>query len=223
MPKQSGNGLGRFLHPSPHAATAHGVTIGTPRLYEVASALLGLRRRAVYRRLIEAAPVQPGDRVLDIGCGPGFFTRLLAEAVGPGGTVVGVDAAPEMVAYADRRARGLGNCRFQVGAAESLPFEPASFDVVVSSLMVHHLPDAERPRAFQEMRRVLTPGGRVLVADVRVPGQGHGWRLVLALSGLSGMARHAPALEPLAAAAGFREIRLGDASRWLRYVRAAAA
>jgi ubiquinone/menaquinone biosynthesis C-methylase UbiE len=215
--------LGHLMHRSSRSASAHGITIGTPRIYEVFTAVMGLRRRAVFGRLVQASGARPGDRVLDVGCGPGFFTRLLAEAVGPDGAVVGVDAAPEMISYASRKARGMENCRFQVGAAESLPFDPGSFDVVVSSLMVHHLPDDMRRLAFREMRRVLVPNGRILVADVRAHGHGHGWRLVMAVTGLSGMARHAPTLEPLAAEAGFRNIRTGDASRWLRYVRANAA
>jgi ubiquinone/menaquinone biosynthesis C-methylase UbiE len=216
-------GHGHWLHPSSRSASAHGVTIGTPRLYEVFTTVMGLRRRAVLRRLVEASGVRPGDRVLDVGCGPGFFTRLLAEAVGPDGRVVGVDAAPEMIAYASRKASGIRNCRFQVGAAESLPFDPGSFDVVVSSLMLHHLPDDERPVALREMRRVLVPQGRLMVADVRTPGPGHGWRLVMRVAGLSGMMRHAPSLEPLAAAAGFQDIRIGQPSSWLQYVQAIAA
>ena len=107
-------------HPSSHPA-GHGITIGTPRFYDLSANLLffGTRRRS-YRRLLAAAGVQPGNRVLDIGCGPGYFARMLARAVGPNGAVVGIDAAPEMIDYARRRARRLANIRFETGAAEAL-------------------------------------------------------------------------------------------------------
>lgn len=216
-------GHGHLLHPSSHSASAHGVTIGTPRLYEVFTAVIGLRRGGVFRQLVEASGVRPGDRVLDVGCGPGSFTRLIAEAVGPDGRVVGVDAAPEMIAYASRKAKTMHNCHFQVGAAESLPFDPGSFDVVVSSLMLHHLPDEERPLALREMRRVLVPQGRIMIADVRAPDRGHGAGLLMRVAGLSGMMRHTLNLEPLVADAGFQDIRVGATSSWLQYVQAIAA
>jgi trans-aconitate methyltransferase len=84
----------RLFHPSSRAA-GHGITIGTPRLYDLSANLIfvGTRRRS-YRKLLEAAGVQSGDRTLDIGCGPGYFTRMLAETVGPAGSAVGIDAAP---------------------------------------------------------------------------------------------------------------------------------
>src|SRR2546427_4967101 len=126
----------KLFHPSTRPS-GHGITIGTPRFYDLSAAVLfgGTRRRS-YRRLLLAARVQPGDRVLDVGCGPGFFARMLTKTVGPEGSVVGIDAAPEMIEYAGQKARRLANCRFQPGAAESLAFPDASFDVVVSSLMM---------------------------------------------------------------------------------------
>src|SRR5206468_1815079 len=110
-------------------------------------ALLPGGRRRSYRRLLVAGGVRRGDRVLDVGCGPGYLARMLAEVVGPEGSVVGIDAAPEMTDYASRRARHLSNCRFQPGTAESLAFPDATFDVVVSSLVMHHLTAEGRLRA----------------------------------------------------------------------------
>src|SRR5438270_10254732 len=121
----------RLFHPSSRPS-GRGITIGTPRFYDAfASLLFGGSRRRSYRQLLVAGGVQPGDRVLDVGCGPGYFARMLAEAVGATGSVVGIDAAPEMIEYASRKARRLSNCRFQSGAAESLAFPDATFDVVV--------------------------------------------------------------------------------------------
>ncbi|HEY8735669.1 MAG TPA: class I SAM-dependent methyltransferase [Candidatus Dormibacteraeota bacterium] len=208
-------------HPSSRPS-GHGITIGTPRFYDLSAAVLfgGTRRRS-YRQLLLAGGVKPGDRVLDIGCGPGFFARMLAQAVGAEGSVVGIDAAPEMIEYAGRKARRLANCRFQPGTAESLAFPDASFDVVVSSLMVHHLPDEIRLKAAREMRRVLRPGGTLLLADFTIPERGS-WRLVASITGHAGdtWRRRMTPLEPLVAAADFAQVRSGDAPPWLHYVRA---
>jgi ubiquinone/menaquinone biosynthesis C-methylase UbiE len=73
----------KLFHPSSRPA-GHGITIGTPRLYDLSAALLPGGRRRAYRTLLEAADVRPGDRALDVGCGPGYLARMLAEAVGSG-------------------------------------------------------------------------------------------------------------------------------------------
>jgi ubiquinone/menaquinone biosynthesis C-methylase UbiE len=212
----------KLFHPSSRPA-GHGITIGTPRLYDLSAGLffVGTRRRS-YRKLLDAAGVQPGDRVLDIGCGPGYFARMMAEAVGPAGSVVGIDAAPEMIEYASRKARQLPNCRFQAGTAESLAFPDATFDVVVSSLMMHHLPDEVRLQAVGDMKRVLRPGGTLLLADFTIPTRG-GWRVVAALTGHTAarsMVRRVSPLEPLVEEAGFTEVRSGDAPPWLHFTSA---
>jgi len=197
----------------------HGITIGTPRFYDLAGAVLFRGRRRSYRVLLAAAGVRRGDRVLDVGCGPGTFARMLAAATGPEGSVVGIDAAPEMTEYASRRARRLTNCRFQPGAAQSIPFPDAAFDVVVSSLAMHHVPEQERGRAVREMLRVLRPGGTLLLADYR-PGEGMLSRLHASLGPVRAMQRRVSPLEPLVADAGFTELVPGDAPPWLHYVRA---
>jgi ubiquinone/menaquinone biosynthesis C-methylase UbiE len=212
-----------LFHPSSRPA-GHGITIGTPRFYDLsAKVLFAGRRRRSYQRLIAAGEVQRGDRVLDIGCGPGYFARMLAEAVGPEGAVVGIDAAPEMIEYANRKARSLKNCRFESGAAESLTFPDASFDVVASSLMMHHVPGELQLQAVREMRRVLRPGGRLVLADFTIPERG-AWRIVASLTGHAGdMARRmASPVEALAAEAGFTDLSSGDSPPWLHYVKATA-
>jgi ubiquinone/menaquinone biosynthesis C-methylase UbiE len=215
--------LSSLFHPSSRPA-GHGITIGTPRFYDLSAELLfaGLRRRS-YQRLITAGEVQRGDRVLDIGCGPGYFVRMLADAVGPEGSVVGIDAAPEMIEYANSKARSLKNCRFESGAAESLAFPDASFDVVASSLMMHHVPGELQLEAVREMRRVLRPGGTLVLADFTIPDRG-GWRIVASLTGHAGdMAmRMVSPVEALAADAGFSDLRSGDSPPWLHYVKATA-
>lgn len=211
---------GKLFHPSSRPA-GHGITIAAPRFYELFGAVfLGGRRRS-YGKLLVAAEVRPGDRVLDVGCGPGSLTRMLARAVGAEGAAVGIDAAPENTEYATRKARRLPNCSFQPGTAESLDFPDGGFDLVVSSLVMHHLPEESRLQAVREMRRVLRPGGTLLLADFRIPERGP-WRLVARLTGHTEMERRVPALEPLVAEAGFTEPRSGEAPPWLHYVRATA-
>ena len=213
--------LAHLFPRSSHSSTTRGHTLGAPRAYDafVTFFFLG-RRRATFESLIRAAGVKPGQRVLDVGCGTGYFASLLADAVGPGGLVVGVDASPEMIEYAGHRRGGRpDNCQFQVGMAESLSFPAEHFDVVVSSLFMHHLPADLQRTALDEMRRVLRPGGAVLIAEARVPSTGV-MRLLARLHGYDRMARAVPDLERIIADAQFEEVCSGEAPPWLRYARA---
>jgi ubiquinone/menaquinone biosynthesis C-methylase UbiE len=212
--------LGSLLHGSSRPASSTGRTIGTPRLYDLVTAVLfGGRRRKAFRSLATAAGARPGDRILDVGCGTGFFVRLLAEAVGPKGEVVGVDAAPEMVAHAAARSRSLANCRFEVGSAGALVYPDGDFDIVVSSLTLHHLAPEDQLPAITEMRRLLRPSGRLLVAEFHAP-TGHGWNLLLGPTGLASMRHAVPRVESLVTEAGFADIERGEVPPWLEYVRA---
>jgi ubiquinone/menaquinone biosynthesis C-methylase UbiE len=117
-----------------------------------------------------------------------------------------------------RRARRLPNCRFQPGAAESLALPDGAFDVVASSLMVHHLPEEARLGAVREMRRVLRPGGGLLLADFRSQSAARGACSVRSTA--PGPCSAGPAPEPLVAEPHFTELHSGDAAPRLRYVRA---
>ena len=207
-------------HPSEYPATMHG-HMGGPRLYDTfADVFFFGRRRATFVALVAAAGVQPGQRVLDVGCGTGYFARLLADGVSRDGLVVGIDPSPSMISYASRQTGGASKCQFQVGTAEALEFPAEHFDVVVSSLVMHLLPEDLRVAALQEMRRVRRPGGKLLVAEAQQPRHGLGWRVLVRVHGYGRMARMVPDLEPLAAQAGFGQIRTGEALPWLRYVQA---
>lgn len=211
--------LGRLLHGQGNPSTP-GVTIGPARAYEVISALgFAGRRRAVFSRLVALSGAKPGDRAVDVGCGTGYLTRMLAEAVTPGGVVVGIDPSPSVIGYAERVTTN-GACAYQLGIAEELELPDASTDVVVSSLMIHHLPQRLRARAFEEMFRVLRPGGGLLVADFRPPTGRLGRRLVGLAAGPAMRDNPVHLLESLAGGAGFVVEDSGDVRPLLHYVRA---
>ena len=110
-------------------------------------------------------PLNPGEQVLDIGCGAGVDTILAAMLVGPAGSAVGVDIVPEMIARAETNLRELGieNASFQNTSGESLSFDDNSFNVVISNGAINLIPDKEK--ALSEIKRVLKPAGRLMVAD----------------------------------------------------------
>ncbi|MFE3453014.1 class I SAM-dependent methyltransferase [Nonomuraea sp. NPDC059194] len=145
-----------------------GGTIDHPRSYELLSSVAFLgRRREIFTRIGALSGARPGDRVLDVGCGTGYLSRILSPLIGPTGQVTGVDPSPQMIGYAMERAPG--NCSYVVGEGQALDLPDASFDIVVSSLAVHHMPVDARGEAVREMARVLRPGGRLLIVEFRPP------------------------------------------------------
>jgi ubiquinone/menaquinone biosynthesis C-methylase UbiE len=109
--------------------------------------------------MAKLARVQPGERVLDVACGTGALACAVAERVGPGGQVVGLDANEGMLEVARRKR---DDVEWRSGRAESLPFPDASFDAVVSQFGLMFFED--RAAALREMMRVLRRGGRLAVA-----------------------------------------------------------
>lgn len=151
-----------------HHDDGSGGVITHPRGYELFAGAWFLGQRArTWDRLVALADPRPGDRVLDVGSGTGYFARRIAPVVEPGGSVVGIDPSQPMLVYA--AAHAPANCTFQAAGAEDVPFGDASFDLVVSSLAFHHFPVDRRADAVREMFRVLRPGGRLFIADFRPP------------------------------------------------------
>jgi SAM-dependent methyltransferase len=153
------------------AATGHrvpgGILIGDPVVYDALSRLLlGPLYRPIAANVAAVAP--DGARVLEVGCGPGHLSLRLARQHGL--QVTGLDLDPAMIARAranaDRPGNGDGRRpSFLVGDAASLAFPDASFDLVVSTLSMHHW--ADPTAGLAEIGRVLRPGGRALVWDFR--------------------------------------------------------
>jgi ubiquinone/menaquinone biosynthesis C-methylase UbiE len=140
-------------------------------VYDVFEPMLMMGRQAEYDfKIREILALKPSDRVLDLGCGTGLLCRLLADQLDPaqGGLAVGIDAAARMIDVAQKK-RSHPACRFEVMAAEDLALEDASFDAVVSSLFFHHVDLDLKQRALAEAKRVLKPGGRLVIADMHTP------------------------------------------------------
>ncbi|HEY7631977.1 MAG TPA: methyltransferase domain-containing protein [Thermoleophilaceae bacterium] len=114
---------------------------------------------------LAALELQPGERVIDIGCGPGYLASEMAEAVGQDGFVLGVDPSPSMLAIAERRdrVRGAARVKLEEGSATGLPSPDDSFDVAVSTQVYEYVPDMEA--ALAEVRRILKPRGRLAILD----------------------------------------------------------
>ena len=110
-------------------------------------------------KVADAARIQRGQRVLDVGCGTGVLTKEIASRVGSDGGAVGIDPNPGMLAVAAEQA---GIAEWREGIAESLPFADRSFDAVASQFALMFFRD--RVRGLREMLRVLRPGGRLAVA-----------------------------------------------------------
>jgi arsenite methyltransferase len=118
------------------------------------------RRELVYAALRP----QEGERILDIGCGPGFYVAELAERVGREGFVMGVDRSPQVLALAAERSAARANVAFAEADATSLPAKDGDFDAALSVQVLEYVTDVED--ALAELHRSLRPGGRVVIWDV---------------------------------------------------------
>jgi ubiquinone/menaquinone biosynthesis C-methylase UbiE len=151
-----------------------GIVLHKARLYDAFLWLVSLGRERSHReKTLDLVSLKPGESVLDIGCGTGTLAIAAKGRVGPSGRVYGVDASPEMLARARKKADKAGTeVSFKNGIVEALPFPDCQFDVVLSTVMLHHLGRDARRQCAQEVRRVLKPGGRVLAVDFARPAEG---------------------------------------------------
>jgi ubiquinone/menaquinone biosynthesis C-methylase UbiE len=194
--------------PGPETA---GKTLHWAGQYDLFTTLFGMGVNARNSRaIIELAKVKPGDSVLDVACGTGNLTLTAASYAGPQGKVHGIDASREMIDAARRKAARTGSgVAFDTGLAEKLAFPDATFDVVISRLAIHHLPDELKRAAFAEMLRVLKPGGRLLIADFVQPSNHILNHITSALVGPAMLQTSAWSLPPMLTEAGFAELSAG--------------
>jgi len=120
------------------------------------------------QRTVTLAGIQVGETVLDVGCGTGTLAILVQQGVGVSGHVTGVDPGTQEIARArSKAARRHLPIDFQVGVIEHLAFPDQTFDVVLSTIMMHHLPDGLKRQGLAEIARVLKPEGRLVIADFK--------------------------------------------------------
>jgi ubiquinone/menaquinone biosynthesis C-methylase UbiE len=139
------------------------------RFYDRYNSIFGFGK-GFRERIVDKASLKPGERVLDCGCGTGTLALVAKRRVGPTGSVHGIDISADQLARAREKAQRENlDIEFREGSIDELPFPDASIDAVFSTLMLHHLPRPVKEGAFREMRRVLKPGGRVVIADFGPP------------------------------------------------------
>ena len=117
-------------------------------------------------RTAKLARIQPGEQVLDVGCGTGTLAIEVQSRVGRAGRVFGIDPGTQQIARArSKAARRNLPIDFQIGVIEQLAFPDQTLDVVLSTLMMHHLSNSLKRQGLAEIARVLKPGGRLVIAD----------------------------------------------------------
>jgi demethylmenaquinone methyltransferase/2-methoxy-6-polyprenyl-1,4-benzoquinol methylase/phosphoethanolamine N-methyltransferase len=173
---------------------------------------------------LELAGLAPGDKVLDVGCGTGTLTIAAKARAGASGEVHGIDAAPEMIEVARRKAAAQDvDVDFQVGLIEDIPFPDDAFDLVLSSFMLHHLPADLKRAGFVEIHRVLKPDGRFLAVDLEMPTHHLFASLSALFLGREMVHSGIPVLVPELEEAGFCEVSGGRTRhRVISYLQGAA-
>ena len=187
----------------PAAVKTKGVLLHWASAYDVLNGLHFLGREQSCRDwTVGLAEVAHGHDVLDVGCGTGNLTMAAKVRAGDG-RVCGIDGASEMIRRAERKAadKRIGIV-YRVGLIEDIPFPDNAFDVVLSSLMLHHLPKELKRQGVAEIARVLRPGGRFTAVDLNPPMLGN--------------------IEVVADAMrdnGFRDMRRGRTEFWTLFLR----
>lgn len=204
--------------PGGHHDRARGL-IRWPRVYDLLVKAMTLGREDRLRdRIVALGRVEAGEAVLDVGCGTGTLLRAVARGAPGVARLCGIDPAAEMVAHARRLATREGvTVEVNQAFADALPFDDSTFDVVFCTLVIHHLPPSTTAAALREMRRVLRPGGRLVVADFK---RGHHRPLGTRLHDKIGRLFHPRRASPVAPfgtasleEAGFESVEEGDLGR----------
>jgi ubiquinone/menaquinone biosynthesis C-methylase UbiE len=134
-------------------------------------ALTPAEKSRLRQKQIELAEIKEGETVLEVGCGTGVMSVLARLKTGNRGKVHGIDIADKMIKQARKKAEKLGlDIDFKVSSIDSLPFPDNHFDVVIASMMFHHLPVNIKENGLKEIYRVLKGDGRLLLSDFSTPG-----------------------------------------------------
>ncbi|MER9868598.1 methyltransferase domain-containing protein [Mesorhizobium sp. M0136] len=156
-----------------HGASDRGIGIVLHRAagYDWLARVLTFGREGRFREhMLRLAKLRPGEAVLDVACGTGTLAIAAKRLVGSDGSVTGVDASAEMIERARAKAKRSGlDLTFVNGTAQKLPFKDARFDIVIGTLMLHHLSKPVRSAFVREAARVLKPAGRLLLIDFGRP------------------------------------------------------
>ncbi len=187
-----------------------GQTISWARFYDLFVGLVfsgGVQK--MMRSMVRLAQIQSGENVLDVGCGTGTLAILVKQTAGKNAAIHGLDAAPEMIERARQKAqRAKVAVDFQTGLVEDIRFPDGTFDVVMNSMMMHHLPAGLKEKALVEMYRVLKPGGRLLIMDFEPPKKGlYKAFLTLLLGAMTAIDN--TTIPPLVEGAGFTDVKKG--------------
>ncbi|MER8779028.1 methyltransferase domain-containing protein [Mesorhizobium sp. M0977] len=148
-----------------------GIVLHRAAAYDLLARVLTFGREGRFREfMLRPSKLQPGEAMLDVGCGTGTLAIAAKRLVGSDGSVTGVDASAEMIERARAKAERSGlDLTFVNGTAQKLPFKDAQFDIVVGTLMLHHLSKPVRSAFIREAARVLNPAGRLLLIDFGRP------------------------------------------------------
>jgi ubiquinone/menaquinone biosynthesis C-methylase UbiE len=200
----------KMWHGVDDAPQTSGNTIRWAFAYDFVVRVLTLNGEGAMREeSVRLAGIERGMTVLDVGCGTGSLTLRAKTFAGSEGQVHGIDAAPEMIAAARSKAQAAGaQVNFRVGVIEALDYADGTFDRVLSSLMMHHLPDELKGRALAEIYRVLQPGGQLLIIDFDASAPRHGLAGLHHRSGPAGQGGSA-GLKQLVESAGFVDVEIG--------------
>ena len=171
-----------------------------------------MREKTLRAALLEQVDLRQASTVVDVGCGTGTQTILLKQEA-PHATVIGIDVDPVMIARAKEKSRAAGaDVSFEVAEAGALPFADHSIDVVVSTLVFHHLLDHEKKRALAEIRRVLKAAGQFHLVDFGRPANALNGLIFSAVRRFDGKANTeinaVGALPELVRVSGFPETRM---------------
>ncbi len=167
------------------------------------------REHVLRKMTVKLAQIQPGDQVLEVGCGTGTLSLAAKQKAGPSGRVCGIDMIPQMIELSQRKAAQAGaDIAFQPGSIDDIPFPADQFDAVMCSFMIFHMSEGVREKGIREIYRVLKPGGRLLVVDLTPPASG--LQRAIANTFFGGFMQHdLRELLPLLQAAGFKNVELG--------------